>query len=205
MNKNGFTILELLISIALISVVLLLLLRVMMQLEVINHDTSYASDDEIARTELIQNIETDFLDLHLNGLTINRNGEETVITFMMDEEKELVVSSKEVIYDNEVYPLKSTNASYDLCLEYKYQNLENDYYLVMFTISVLIDGVNTTSNDDLTFTYLGLKNEFTSYPVSYACQMMQTKTIPIITCIILPFKKLLYFILVSSNIAFICV
>ena len=169
MNKNGFTILELLISIALISVVLLLLLRVMMQLEVINHDTSYASDDEIARTELIQNIETDFLDLHLNGLTINRNGEVTVITFMMDEEKELVVSSKGVIYDNEVYPLKSTNASYDLCLEYKYQNLENDYYLVMFTIPVLIDGVNTTSNDDLTFTYLGLKNEFTSYPVSYAC------------------------------------
>ena len=66
MNKRGFTILELLISIALISVVLLLLLRVMMSLEVINHDPSYASDDEIARTEMIENIESDFLDNHLN-------------------------------------------------------------------------------------------------------------------------------------------
>ena len=169
MKKRGFTILELLISIALISVVLLLLLRVMMQLEIINHDTSYASDDEIVRTELIQNIETDFLDLHLNGLTINRNEEETVITFMMDEEKDLVISSREITYDDEVYALKSSNATYDVCIEYQYRELEDDYYLVMFTIPVLIDGENTTSNDDLTFTYLGLKNEFTYYPVSYTC------------------------------------
>ena len=33
-----------------------------MALEAINHDKSYASDDEIARTEIIGNIEQDFLD-----------------------------------------------------------------------------------------------------------------------------------------------
>ena len=167
--KKGFTILELLISIALISVVLLLLLRVMMQLEVINHDTSYASDDEIARTELIKKIETDFLDLQLNGLSIHQNSDETVLTFMMEEEKELVISSREITYDDEVYALKSSNASYDVCVEYKYQDLDDDYYLVMFTIPVLIDGVNTTNNDDLTFIYLGLKNEFTNYLDVYTC------------------------------------
>ena len=167
--KKGFTILELLISIALISVVLLLLLRVMMQLEVINHDTSYASDDEIARTELIKKIETDFLDLQLNGLSIHQNSDETVLTFMMEEEKELVISSREITYDDEVYALKSSNASYDVCVEYKYQDLDDDYYLVMFTIPVLIDGVNTTNNDDLTFIYLGLKNEFTNYLDVYPC------------------------------------
>ena len=75
MNHKGFTILELLISIALISVVLLLLLKVMMSLEVINHDTSYASDDEIARTEMIKKIEQDFLDYHLNGLTIKKEND----------------------------------------------------------------------------------------------------------------------------------
>lgn len=167
--KKGFTILELLISIALISVVLLLLLRVMMQLEVINHDTSYASDDEIARTELIKKIETDFLDLQLNGLSIHQNSDETVLIFMMEEEKELVISSREITYDDEVYALKSSNASYDVCVEYKYQDLDDDYYLVMFTIPVLIDGVNTTNNDDLTFIYLGLKNEFTNYLDVYPC------------------------------------
>ena len=83
--KRGFTILELLISIVLISVVLLLLLRVMMSLEVINHDTSYASDDEISRTEIIKNIQESFLDNHLNGINISKDEDKTMITFMMYE------------------------------------------------------------------------------------------------------------------------
>ena len=68
LHKKGFTILEVLLSIVLISIVLLLLLRVMMSLENIGHDPSYASDDEIIRTEIIKNIESDFLTYHLNGL-----------------------------------------------------------------------------------------------------------------------------------------
>ena len=48
-------------------------------------------------------------------------------------------------------------------------DLENDYYLVKIVIPVLIDGKNTTSRDDLEFTYLGLKNENTSYPSTFSC------------------------------------
>ena len=169
MSKKGFTILELLISLVLVSIVLLLLLRVMMSLEVINHDTTYASDDEIARTELIQNIESDFLENHLNGLQITQNEDQINFSFLMDQEKELVVEKEQSTYDGEVYALKSSNASYDLCITYQYQELENDYYLVTFTIPVLIDGVNTTKMDDLQFTYLGLKNEYTHYPSSFSC------------------------------------
>ncbi|MDE5538952.1 MAG: prepilin-type N-terminal cleavage/methylation domain-containing protein, partial [Bacilli bacterium] len=43
MNKRGVTILELLISIALISVVILMLVFLMFSLEKIINDTSYAS------------------------------------------------------------------------------------------------------------------------------------------------------------------
>ena len=169
MSRRGFTILELLISIALISVVLLLLLRVMISLEVVNHDTSYASDDEIGRTEIIKNVEESFLDNHLNGITIRNDGDKTIITFMMDEEKTLEVSSKTLEFDGEVYTLNSSNATYDTCIDYEYEALENDYYLITFTIPVLIDGVNTTSRDDLIFTYIGLENENTSYLLNYAC------------------------------------
>ena len=167
MNKRGFTILELLISIALISVVLLLLLRVMMSLEVINHDPSYASDDEIARTEMIENIESDFLDNHLNGLEIKKEENQVILHLFMDVEKEIVVSSDRITYDDEVYALKSANATYDTCILYTYMDLENDYYFVKIVIPVLIDGKNTTSHDDLEFIYLGLKRENTSYPSSY--------------------------------------
>ena len=167
--KRGFTILELLISTALISIVLLLLLRVMMSLEVINHDTSYASDDEIGRTEIIKNIEENFLEYHSKGMNIQKKEEKTVITFQMDEVKVLEIALKQLTFDGEVYSLNSKNAKYSTCIVYEYSDLENDYYLVRFTIPVLIDGVNTTSRDDLVFTYVGLKNEFTSYPVSYSC------------------------------------
>ena len=167
--KRGFTILELLISIVLISVVLLLLLRVMMSLEVINHDTSYASDDEIGRTEIIKNIQESFLDNHLNGINISKDDDKTMITFMMDEEKTLEVSSKILKFDGETYSLNSKNATYDTCIDYEYKALENDYYFVTFTIPVLIDGENTTSRDDLIFTYIGLINENTSYPSNYTC------------------------------------
>lgn len=169
MNKKGFTILELLISIALISVVLLLLLRVMMALEAINHDKSYASDDEIARTEIIGNIEQDFLDYHLNGLQIKRQDEKMILTLFMDQEKTIIIDNKSLTYDNEKYSLKSTNATYGSCLTYQYQELENDYYLVSIVIPVYIDGENTTVKDDLELTYLGLKNELSNYPRSFTC------------------------------------
>lgn len=169
MNKNGFTILELLISIALISVVLLLLLRVMMSLEVINHDTSYASDDEIARTEITRNIESDFLEYHFYGLEIQKTQEDTTINLLMDEEKKLVIKEDSLTYDDEVYSLKSSNASYDLCVEYQYRDLENDYYWVSIIIPVLIDGKNSTFKDDIELTFLGLKNENFSFPTSFSC------------------------------------
>ncbi len=169
MNRRGFTILELLISIALVSIVLLLLLKVMTSLEVINHDTSYASEDEITRTEIIKKIEQDFLDYHLNGLEIKKEQDTLIIDLQLDELKQIIVSSSGIIYDDENYLLKSKNATYDLCVYYKYTELENDYYLITLVIPVLIDGVNTTDHDDLTFTYLGIKKENTNYPTSYAC------------------------------------
>ena len=169
MNKSGFTILELLISILLISIVLLLLLRVMMALEVINHDPSYASDDEIKRTEIIKNVEEDFLENGLNGLEIQKEKDKTVISFIMNEVKKMEVYHDYLVFDDEVYSLESKKATYSDCISYEYTDLDDDYYFVVITIPVLIDGVNTTNRDDLTFSYLGLKNEFSSYPSSYAC------------------------------------
>ena len=169
MNKRGFTILELLISIALISIVLLLLMRVMMSLEGINHDMSYASDDEIGRVKLIKNIEGSFLEKHLNGLQIEQGQDTTVITFFMDEEVKLEVSSHQLVFQGEVYLLNSKNATYQTCVQYEYMDLDQVYYLITLTIPVLVDGVNTTNRDDVILSYIGLRNEFTQYPSNLSC------------------------------------
>ncbi|MBE6154013.1 MAG: prepilin-type N-terminal cleavage/methylation domain-containing protein [Firmicutes bacterium] len=169
MNKKGLTILEVLISISIVSIVILLLIKVMFSLDNINNDKSYASSDEIKRTEIIKNIESDFLELKLNGININE-GEYTTITFKyLNEDKALKVYDDKIIYDNITHTLNSENAAYSKCIEYNYIDLENNYYLITLNIPVLIGNENTTTNDDLTLTYLGLKNENTNYLTSFSC------------------------------------
>ncbi len=170
MNKRGVTILELLISITLISIVTLLLLRVIMSLGKINNDDTYASSDEINRTTIIKTIEHDFLDLKLNGLKINKNKDQTIINWQYENEnKELIIKKQELVYDDNVYQLKSNNASYDICPKITYLDLDDDYYLIKIEIAVLIDNKNTTLNDDIVLTYLGLKKINNSYQITNVC------------------------------------
>lgn len=166
MNKKGVTILELLISIIIISTVILLLLKVMFSLENINNNKTYASNDEISRTEMIKTIESDFLSLKLNGIEI-RNQE--IIFYYQETSKTLKISQNKIIYGEESYTLNSENASYDSCVRYTYEPLENDYYLINITIPVLVDNQNTTKKDDIILTYIGLLNETSNYLTSYEC------------------------------------
>lgn len=166
MDRKGVTILELLISILLISVVILLLLKVMFSLDAINNDKTYASSDEISRTEIIKRIESDFVELKLNGIAIDGN---KIIFYYEDISKTLTMNSDKLIYDTETFTLNSENALYSSCASYTYRLLENDYYLININIPVLIDGNNTTTNDDITLTYIGLLNQNSNFQTNYVC------------------------------------
>lgn len=169
MNKKGVTLLELLISISLISIVILLLIKVMFSLDKINNDDTYASSDEIKRTEIIKNIESDFLKLKLKGIEIKKE-ESTTINFLYENEnKELKLEENKITYNNETKSLASKNATYDLCPQYEYVELDDNYYLMTINIPVLINKENTTENDDIILTYLGLKEEDDKYPLIYNC------------------------------------
>ena len=120
MNKKGVTILELLISITLVSIVILLLIKVIFSLNNINNDKSYASNDEISRTELIKNIESDFLKLKLEGLEIRKEENATIKFYYESTYKELKIEKDKITYNNETKTLESSNATYDLCPSYEY-------------------------------------------------------------------------------------
>ena len=79
MNKKGITIIELLLSISIISIIVLLLIRASLSFKNIEESNKYASNDEIARTEIIKEIESDFLKMHLIGLDIIENNNSTTI------------------------------------------------------------------------------------------------------------------------------
>lgn len=170
MNKKGITIIELLVSMTIISLVMIFLARLMFMLMNVTNDTTYASDDEIRRTTIIKNIENDFLKNKLNGLDITKTNHETTINLNYAKESStLKITSKELTYNNTTYPLESKNATYDLCPIYSYLELDPNYYLVTITIPVLINNENTTLNDDLTFSYLSAKTNSDNYPKNYVC------------------------------------
>lgn len=169
MNKKGVTIIELLISITLVSIVILLLIKVIFSLDNINNDKSYASNDEISRTELIKNIESDFLKLKLEGLEIRKEENATIKFYYESTYKELKIEKDKITYNNETKTLESSNATYDLCPSYEYISLDDNYYLIKINIPVLINNKNTRVEDDINLTYIGLKKESNNYPSNYAC------------------------------------
>ena len=171
MNKKGITILELLISMTIISIVILLLLKVMTSLTKINNDPSYASSDEISRTTIIKNIETDFLKLKLNGLNITSTKNKTILNFSYEDNSNLnlEINKNKIVYNNEGYTLESKNATYEICPNIEYLDIDEDYYLIIITIPVLIDGKNDNQNDDLVLTYLGLKKDTNNYNLNNKC------------------------------------
>ena len=169
MNKRGVTLLELLISISLLSVILLLLVKVMFSLDQINNNKTYASSDEIIRTEIIKKIESDFLNLKLKGISIAKDNTIKIVFNYESGTKELKIEKNKLSYDSQTYTLKSKNALYDLCPRYLYQELDDQYYLISISIPVLIEGVNTTEDDDIILTYIGLKNSENNYIENYSC------------------------------------
>ena len=169
MNKKGVTILELLISITLVSIVILLLIKVIFSLDNINNDKTYASNDEISRTELIKNIESDFLKLKLEGLEIRKEENITIKFYYENTYKELKIAKDKITYNNETKTLESSNATYDLCPSYEYISLDDNYYLIKINIPVLINNENTRVEDDINLTYIGLKKESNNYPLNYVC------------------------------------
>ncbi len=159
MNKKGITIIELLVSISLVSIVLLLLLRVMFSLNNINNASNYASSDEISRTTIIKNIENDFLNFKLKDLEINKLANKTEINLFYENntEEKIIIKEKELTY-KDTYSLETNKAYYDLEPVIIKQALDEDYYLIMIKIKVLMEDEKDAEKDDIVLTYVGLKN-----------------------------------------------
>ena len=94
----------------------------------------------------------------------------TTINFIYENEiKELKLEKNKITYNNEAKNLASKNATYDLCPIYEYTEVDDNYYLIKISIPVLINNENTTANDDIILTYIGLKKEDNNYPINYIC------------------------------------
>ena len=164
-NKKGFTLLELLICVALISVVIVFLFRLINIVRNDEKSVGYIRENQINRNQLMGQIGTIISE---NGVasfsTTGSTATHAVITFTLNNNKNLIVevvkekpnnSDTEqryvkVSYDNNVttYLMKDENAWYDPVFVYNHGTYYNyDYYRITFKTEK--KGMDSSTVDDV--------------------------------------------------------
>lgn len=177
MNKKGTSILELIISIALISLTLLFLVRLIVDINNKETNSSYTKENSINRAEIIRAIESDITNKELQEIKDLSTDGTLVFSFIFsDKTKSLLSSTKDTLnYTNSSgkkrkWTIKGGTIYTDKasCIISKdNKNAEKKFYTLVINIEINNKNEkNTHENnnpiDDITINYLGNSNIFQS-------------------------------------------
>lgn len=117
LNKKGMTLLEIVISLALISVVMLFLFSLLNDIQYESKHTSYAKDFLVSRATIIKDVEEDILNNNItNVMPVNVDGNKTTLNFFVGSDPSnmnLEVESKKITYKNAAGEKESFSLSKD--------------------------------------------------------------------------------------------
>ncbi len=138
MNNKGFTLVELMVSVSLISIVLVFMFSLLGD---IKRESAYSNDninDTLNRSTIIRIIQNDFIEKRLNRVeTCREDGVIICYSFTFEDglNKKLYVREKELEYDNEIWKLGDGKYSTE---GEKYCYINNgDNYLLKIVIPVI--------------------------------------------------------------------
>ena len=105
LNKKGMTLLEIIISIALISVVMLFLFSLLNDIQYESKHSSYAKDFLVSRATIIKDVQEDILNNNITNVgQVNADANKTTLNFEMGNGTytgmNLEVESKKITYKN---------------------------------------------------------------------------------------------------------
>ena len=76
MNQKGFTLLEVIVSVGLISIVMLLLFQLLLDMQYESNHASYAKANQVNRATIIETVQNDLMNHTLTNVpTVVTNGE----------------------------------------------------------------------------------------------------------------------------------
>ena len=116
LNKKGMTLLEIVISIALISVVMLFLFSLLNDIQYESKHSSYAKDFLVSRATIIKDVEEDILNNNITNVMQVSAGEGKVnLNFFRDDTSlmSIEVESKKITYKNAAGEKESFSLSED--------------------------------------------------------------------------------------------
>lgn len=170
-NNRGITLVELIISISLISIVILFLFQLLVDVRYSDNRIDYARNNQQTRAVILKTIQDDFLDYGLIGLSDDGStDEQLIITFKYPDNKTgvLTVENTSVIYvkangETEKWTLEPKNSymKYNIrCVSYK-NTYETDGEFFSIWLRIPLDVKKESKNviDDLELFYIGKKSD----------------------------------------------
>ncbi len=175
-NKKGITLIELIISIALISVVIVFLFRLLADVRYTNSNNDFNRKNQQNRALIIKTVQQDFLDYQLVGATIKnseiefkfKNGDTSTLKFESSGEEQTISYTRNL--DTEKWVVKKENASSSFnfnCTSYQLINSSGDFFSIRITIPMEVNKEKKNFLDDLEFYYIGEKKDLSDNPFSY--------------------------------------
>lgn len=116
LNKKGMTLLEIVISLALISVVMLFLFSLLNDIQYESKHSSYAKDFLVSRATIIKDVQEDILNNNItNVMQVSSNENKTDVHFFKNDTSimSLEVESKKITYKNALGEVESFSLSED--------------------------------------------------------------------------------------------
>ena len=160
-NKKGFTMVEMMISIALISIVMVFLVKLLVDVRYDGTNELYDTKDQISRAEIIKTIENDLKDRIIVGMSKD-NDQITITSIASKDSSEaqnsyIVVTKHKLIYQDvlenkTLWTLKTTNKDthYDINnvkLKKVSTSTSDDCYISL-DIPLYVDNVKTNTSEN---------------------------------------------------------
>jgi len=144
MNQKGITLVEVIISVGLISVVMLFLFNVLQDMQFEDAHASYAKDNQLNRAIILKNVQDDFADYKLNNVQIQNiaDGREIIFGFAEIASKALTVHENSISYDGETWNMEARNED----TKYDFANIRIETSpdnLCTYTLNIDINGDGT--------------------------------------------------------------
>jgi len=144
LNNKGMTLVELIISVALISVVVGFLFKVVLDVKYEKDNPGYASNNQINRAEIIKTIQSELLAYGLNEVSVDssKNNLEFILTNGNKITFDITSNNKKLVYKNEYKNKTKTWTVKDSGYKYTdiiYEDLALCYVKVIIGIS---DNIN---------------------------------------------------------------
>ena len=174
MNKKGVTLVEIVVSVGLISIVMLFLFRLLTVMQYERDHASYAKSNQQVRASVMEHVEEDFQTLGLRSVTISDDKKSIDFTFQNGAIKRLTLNEHTLQYaDEEAWEIKKDND--DTKIDIANVRMEKYYpdatcndlsssgncssYASYRVIIPIVTGLNTNVIDDIEFFYIGLSSK----------------------------------------------